>query len=248
MLLKNLLYIAIIILNYSKNIDCFSLEINRRNFIKHSVCSCSNIYLNGNMLINQTLEYDEDHDEDHDEDDDKNNINYLNSKNGVYLTGPLTSETCVQLTNVLINIKKQLLFNNNDYNNINLFIQSPGGLLLPTLALVDEIKDMEIPIHTYIRGYAASAATLLSVVGKKRYMYKHSIMMIHGIKLNGQESNNYNDVIDLSDNVNLFINTIKNIYLENSNISEEKLQEFFLRDKWISANEALSYGLIDEII
>lgn len=244
MLLKNLLYLFFIILNNLNYIDCFNLEINRRNVIKHSVPSCSNIYLNGNMLINQPLK----DNEDDDDDDDKSNINYFNSKNGIYLTGPLTSETCVQLTNVLINIKKQLLFNNNNYNNINLFIQSPGGLLLPTLALVDEIKDMDIPIHTYIRGYAASASTLLSVVGKKRYMYKHSIMMIHGIKLNGQESNNYNDVIDLSDNVNLFINTIKNIYLENSNISEEKLQEFFLRDKWISANEALSYGLIDEII
>tara|TARA_Y100000996_G_C22532765_1_gene647159 strand:+ start:835 stop:1572 length:738 start_codon:yes stop_codon:yes gene_type:complete len=245
MLLKNLLYLFFIILNNANYIDCFNLEINRRNFIKQSVYSCSNLYLSGNKLLENKSLDDDNNDTD---DDDETNINYSNSKNGIYLTGPLTSETCVDLTNALINIKKQLLFNTNNNNNINFFIQSPGGLLLPTLALVDEIKNMEIPIHTYIRGYAASAATLLSVVGKKRYMYKHSIMMIHGIKLNGQESNTYNDVIDLNDNVNLFMSILKNIYLENSNISESKLEEFFLRDKWISANEALSYGLIDEII
>jgi ATP-dependent Clp protease protease subunit len=85
-------------------------------------------------------------------------------------------------------------------------------------------------------------------MGSKRYMYNHSLMMIHGVKLNGYESHTLNDVKDLNDNVNLFMETIKNIYMENSNITEEQLEKFFLKDKWISASEALSYGLIDEII
>tara|TARA_Y100000389_G_scaffold152309_1_gene152252 strand:- start:64 stop:690 length:627 start_codon:yes stop_codon:yes gene_type:complete len=170
------------------------------------------------------------------------------TKNSIYLTGALTEQTCWGLTESLLGYKSQLLHNDNRFNNINLYIQSPGGALLPTLAVVDEIRTLEIPVHTYIRGYAASAATLLSVMGTKRYMYNHSLMMIHGVKLNGYETNSLMDVKDLNDNVNLFMETIKNIYLENSNITEEQLEKFFLRDKWISANEALSYGLIDEII
>ena len=79
-------------------------------------------------------------------------------------------------------------------------------------------------------------------------MYSHSVMMIHGIKLNGQKSDSLLDVKDLNSNVDLFMKIIKNIYLENTKISEEQLDKFFYRDKWISANEALSYGLIDEII
>ena len=53
---------------------------------------------------------------------------------------------------------------------------------------------------------------LLSVVGNKRYMYNHSLMMIHGVKLHGYEANTLTDVKDLNDNMNLFMQTLKNIY------------------------------------
>ena len=73
-------------------------------------------------------------------------------------------------------------------------------------------------------------------------------MMIHGVKLSGTEMNTLLDVRDLNDNVNLFMNIIKNIYLENSNMTEEQLEKYFIRDKWMSSKEALNYGLVDEII
>lgn len=167
----------------------------------------------------------------------------------IFFTGAMTDETCNELSLTLHRYKNQIMSNDEIHiQKINLYIQSQGGSLFPTLALVDEIKNFEIPLETYIRGYAASAATLISVVGSKRYMYEHSIIMIHGIKLVADEVNTLTEVRDLHENVDLFMKTIKHIYLENSNISEEKLEYFFTKDKWISANEALSYGLIDKII
>ena len=210
----------------------FNMALSRRTLFKNGLLASSNFNLSNNIKLEE----------------EENEGKIGRTKNSIYLTGALTEQTCWSLTESLLNYKNQLLHNNNKFNNLNLYIQSPGGSLLPTLAVVDEIRTLEIPVHTYIRGYTASAATLLSVIGAKRYMYNHSLMMIHGVKLNGYESNSLADVRDLNDNVNLFMETIKNIYLENSNITEEKLEEFFLRDKWISASEALSYGLIDEII
>ena len=170
-------------------------------------------------------------------------------KNNIYFTGHLNEETCFGLNEALLNHKNQILLNNNYNDHINLFIQSPGGSLMPTLGLVDEIKNLEIPVHTYIRGYAASAATLLSIVGKKRYMYKHSVMMIHGLKFGGEmEVDSLLAVRDLNENTNLFMNIIKSLYLENSNLSLEELEEMFMHDKWFGSEEALKYGLIDEII
>lgn len=169
--------------------------------------------------------------------------------NNIYFTGQLTDETCFKLCETLINYKNQILTNEDFPNHINLYIQSPGGALLPTLALVDEIKNLEVPIHTYVRGYAASAATLLSVVGKERYIYNHSIMMIHSVKLGGDNSiNTLLDVKDLNMNVDLFMNIIKDIYLENTNMSEEDLEHFFYHDVWINSKQALEYGLVDKII
>lgn len=228
-------YILCIFLSLHNTNSCmgFNMALNRRSLLKTTLLATSNLNLSNNLKL---------------EEEEESEAKIGRSKNSIYLTGALNEDTCWALTQSLISYKSQLLHNNNKFNNINLYIQSPGGALLPSLALVDEIKTLEIPVHTYIRGYAASAATLLSVVGTKRYMYNHSLMMIHGVKLNGYETNTLLDVKDLNDNVNLFIETIKNIYLENTNLTEEQLEKFFFRDKWISANEALSYGLIDEII
>lgn len=212
----------------------FNMALNRRTILKNGLLASSNLNLSNNIKL--------------EEEEENYQRKISRTKNSIYLTGALTEQTCWSLTQSLLSYKSQLLHNDNRFNNINLYIQSPGGSLLPTLAIVDEIRTLEIPVHTYIRGYAASAATLLSVIGTKRYMYNHSLMMIHGVKLNNYEANSLIDVKDLNDNVNLFMETIKNIYLENSNITEEQLEKFFLRDKWISASEALSYGLIDEII
>ena len=222
------------------------MAFNRRTLLKTSLLASNSLCLSNTINLNN--EEHESESENENENVSDNETNLARSKDSIYLTGPITEESCWGVTQALINYQKQLLHHDNIYNNINLYIQSPGGSLLPTLALVDEIKLLNIPVHTYIRGYAASAATLLSVVGSKRYMYNHSLMMIHGVRMYGQSAETLSDIKDMNSNVNLFIQTMKNIYLENSNITEEKLEEFFYRDKWISANEALSYGLIDEII
>jgi ATP-dependent Clp protease, protease subunit len=223
---------VVLSLNHINTCVGFNMAFNRRTILRSGLLASSSVNLSNDIKL--------------EEEESEGKIG--RTKNSIYLTGALTEQTCWGLTESLLGYKSQLLHNDNRFNNINLYIQSPGGALLPTLAVVDEIRTLEIPVHTYIRGYAASAATLLSVMGTKRYMYNHSLMMIHGVKLNGYETNSLMDVKDLNDNVNLFMETIKNIYLENSNITEEQLEKFFLRDKWISANEALSYGLIDEII
>ena len=172
-----------------------------------------------------------------------------NYNNNIYFTGHLTEETCFGLTEALLNHKNKILLNSETNGVINLYIQSPGGALMPTLALVDEIKNLQVPVYTYIRGYAASAATLLSVVGTKRFMYKHSIMMIHGLKFSGENSvDSLLAVKDLNDNTELFMKIIKSIYLENSNLTSEQLEYMFMHDKWFDSAHALEYGLIDEIL
>ena len=227
----------------------FNININssRRNFIAKSLASNGLINLsakNSNKIYN--------------DDDDENNDQYRSfltnnipkhfKNNNIYFTGHLNEETCFKLNEALVNYKNMALSNQDYPNHINLYIQSPGGSLLPTLALVDEIKNLGVPIHTYIRGYAASAATLLSVVGSQRYMYNHSVLMIHSVKLHDQEPSTLLDVKDLNANVDVFMNIIKNIYLENSNLNNEILDELFNHDVWMNSTNALKYGLIDEIL
>ena len=61
---------------------------------------------------------------------------------------------------------------------INLHIQSTGGSLLDSLYISDFINNLKTPINTYVDGYVASAASLISVMGDKRYMTKNSMILI----------------------------------------------------------------------
>ena len=251
---KHIMYITMILSSLNK-IECFNFNslINRRTFLTNSLATSGliNIQANVNNSNKKIILLDEDDNQDY-----YTSFNYLqkNSKtnnyvnNNIYFTGGLTDESCFKLSEALINHKNQALTNEKYPPYINLYIQSPGGSLLPTLALVDEIKNLGVPVYTYIRGYAASAATLLSVSGSQRFMYKNSLAMIHGLKLNEHESSTLLDVKDLNANVDTFMNVIKNIYLENSNIDEKTLEHFFYHDLWINSTQALQYGLIDEII
>lgn len=172
---------------------------------------------------------------------------YLESKSNIYFNGELNDETCLKLSEAIIKHKNNIILNNNEDSHINLYIQSPGGSLLPTLAVVDEILRSEIPIFTYIRGYTASAATLLSVAGKYRIMYNHSLMMIHSVRTE-QQITTFADAKDIYNNLNVFMDVIRSIYLDNSKINSELLEKLLIKDSWITSSQALEYGFVDEIL
>ena len=238
------------------NSNQFNLDIfmTRKNIIQNSLSSIGLIKLNANNLIsNENNENNQDNEEKVDSSQIEMYNLFQNKKpkfmnNDIYFSGSLDEESCFSLTETLLAHKNMALTNQDYPNHINLYIQSPGGSLLPTLAVVDEIKNLGIPVYTYIRGYAASAATLLSVVATRRYMYNHSVMMVHGVKLGEQSVGSLLDVKDLNTNVDVFMNIVKRIYLENTNINEKILEELFFHDIWINSTLALKYGFIDEIL
>lgn len=247
-----------------KKVECFNINnlLNRRIFLTNTLASNGLINLNANANNKKIILLNDENDNDNDNDNNNNNnndINYESLKilqrnnnnrvnNNIYFTGGLNDETCFKLTEALMHHRNQALSNDKYPPYINLFIQSPGGSLLPTLAVVDEIKNLGIPVYTYIRGYAASAATLLSVAGTQRFMYKHSLAMIHGVKLQEQEVSSLTDIKDLNANVDTFMNIVKNIYLENTSMDEELLEYLFYHDLWMNSTQAHDYGLVDKII
>ena len=130
---------------------------------------------------------------------------------------------------------------------IELHIHSPGGDLFAGLAAVDVIKSLTSPVHTYVEGSAASAATLMSVVADHRVMYKNSYMLIHQIStlmLHGK----FEEFKDEMENQTNIMNLIKNIYLEHTKMGEEKIDDLLKHDLWLDAETCLEYGLVDEIL
>jgi ATP-dependent Clp protease protease subunit len=129
---------------------------------------------------------------------------------------------------------------------IRLFINSYGGSVFAGFSIMDTILNSEIPVHSYIDGSAASAATLISVAAKKRFIFENSFMLIH--QLSSSIWGKFEEFKDEMDNLDLIMNKIKKIYKEHTKMSTRQITEILKRDKWFDAEKCLELGLVDEIV
>ena len=127
---------------------------------------------------------------------------------------------------------------------IYLHINSYGGSVFAAFAGVDMIQQSTIPVYTIVEGASASAGTILSVVGKKRYMRPHASMLIH--QLSSWFGGKMTEIDDNYQNLEQMMKTIKDIYLENTTMSSTQLDEFLKHDLWWTIETCKSRGLIDE--
>ena len=140
----------------------------------------------------------------------------------------------------------QLQYNTEIPPPIHLHIQSEGGSLYHTLYIIDLIDNLDTDVYTYIDGFAASAATLISVVGKKRFMTKNSLMLIH--QLSGTDSGKFNELQDQMSNMSILMSILTNVYLNYTKIDKETLSQLLKKDLWLDSETCLNYGLVDEIL
>jgi ATP-dependent protease ClpP protease subunit len=161
--------------------------------------------------------------------------------NNLYYSGPITESSIFAITTNLISME-----NEGRFNNLNLHIQSQGGSLLPTFGLVDFIRTCDIPINTFVDSYCASAASLITVVGARRFINRHGLVLIHQLTM-GMEPSKFVEIKDQTENANTLMSLIKDIYLENTNLTPKKLDELLLHDWWLNSTLCKQYGIIDII-
>ena len=106
---------------------------------------------------------------------------------------------------------------------------------------------MDIPVNTFVEGYAASAATLISVVGAKRFMTKNSVMLIHQLKM-GTEYSKFNEIEDYYSNAETLMEIVKNVYLENTKLNKYMLADLLNRDLWLNSSFCKDNQIIDMVI
>jgi ATP-dependent protease ClpP protease subunit len=128
---------------------------------------------------------------------------------------------------------------------IHLHIQSPGGELLPALYTADLIAASPAPVYTYIDGFAASAATLLSVVGSKRFITPHSTMLLH--QLSSSHAGTFDQLQQSSRNDALLMKHVTNLYLQHTTFSLAQLTDLLSRDEYLSAQKCLKHRVVDVV-
>jgi len=173
--------------------------------------------------------------------------------NHIWFNTDVTNQSISQLNKIIH--AKNFLFSQKKRESENTFelipkplylhITSYGGDLLEGMAGVDCIVNSTIPIYTIIEGYAASAATFLSVVGKKRYMTRNSVLLIH--QLSAGAWGKMEELEDEHKNNTFFMKKIYSLYKKYTEISKEKLEKKMKRDIWWGYKKCKKYGFVDEV-
>ncbi|MBQ7221964.1 MAG: ATP-dependent Clp endopeptidase proteolytic subunit ClpP [Bacteroidales bacterium] len=147
-------------------------------------------------------------------------------------------------------IQAQLLFlDSNGYDtDISLYINSPGGVVYAGLGIYDTMQTINSDVHTICTGMAASMAAVLLAAGTKgkRSALKHSRIMIHQ-PLGGVEGQASDIEITAKEIVKLKAELYE-ILAQHTGKSLEQIQTDADRDFWMTSQEALKYGMIDEIV
>jgi ATP-dependent Clp endopeptidase proteolytic subunit ClpP len=127
-------------------------------------------------------------------------------------------------------------------------ITSYGGSLHEAYLAYDVIKRSKIKINTIVEGYAASAGTIMSVAGNRRYITPTSIMLIH--QLSTGMGGKFEEIKDDFQNSEQDMKKIIALYLKecNGKMKKKFIIDQLKHDKWWSAEESLKYGLVDEIV
>lgn len=132
--------------------------------------------------------------------------------------------------------------------DINLYINSPGGSVSSGLAIYDTMKYIKCDVSTICMGLAASMGAFLLAAGTKgkRYALPNSEIMIH--QPSGGAQGQATDIMIHADHILHVKKRLNTILAENTGKSYEQVAKDTERDNFMTAENALEYGIIDKVI
>ena len=147
-------------------------------------------------------------------------------------------------------VNAQLMYLNSidSESDIKLWVNSPGGVCDDGLAIYDIMNWVDCDVSTYVMGMAASMGSIILSSGAKgkRFALPHSKVMIH--QVSGGGHGQCADVQIVAAEMKKTQDELYTILAENTGKTFEQIEADADRDHWLTAKEALEYGLIDEII
>jgi ATP-dependent Clp protease protease subunit len=147
-------------------------------------------------------------------------------------------------------IVAQLLFleSENPKKEISMYINSPGGVVTAGLSIYDTMQYVRPKVSTLIVGQAASMGSLLAIAGEKgmRYSLPNSRIMVH--QPSGGYQGQATDIMIHAAETQKLKNTLNTIYSKHSGQSVKDVEKALERDNFMSPQEALEWGHLDEIV
>ncbi|UQN16075.1 ATP-dependent Clp protease proteolytic subunit [Gulosibacter sp. ACHW.36C] len=134
--------------------------------------------------------------------------------------------------------------------DITMYINSPGGSFTAMTAIYDTMQYIRPEVQTVCLGQAASAAAVLLAAGQpgKRLALPNARVLIHQPAVSGQGQGQASDIEIQANEVLRMRQWLEEALAKHSGKDQESISSDIERDKILSANEALEYGLIDQVL
>jgi ATP-dependent Clp protease protease subunit len=161
----------------------------------------------------------------------------------IFLTGPVYDQVgsliCAQLL---------YLESDNPSKDISFYINSPGGVVSSGLAIYDTMQYIRSPVSTVCIGMAASMGSLLLTAGAKgkRYALPNARIMVH--QPSGGAQGQATDIEIQAREILTLRKRLNEIYVHHTGQSIDAIERKLERDSYMSAEEALLFGLVDEVV
>jgi ATP-dependent Clp protease protease subunit len=163
----------------------------------------------------------------------------------VFIGGPIEDASA----NLII---AQMLFlsNEDSKSDIHLYINSPGGSITAGLAIYDTMQFIRCDVATYCIGQAASMAAVLMAGGKagKRFLLANNRVLIHQPLISGELIAPATDLEIEAKEILRLRERIYQILAKHTGQSAEKIEKDCDRNLWLDAEEAIKYGLADQVL
>jgi ATP-dependent Clp protease, protease subunit len=160
----------------------------------------------------------------------------------IFLTGPFED----QMATLIV---AQLLFleADNPKKEINLYINSPGGVVTSALAIYDTMQFIRCPVVTLCTGQAASAGSLILTAGEKdmRFALPNARIMVH--QPSGGFQGQATDILIHAEEIKGIKRRLNQIYVKHTGRTLEEVEAALERDNFMSAEAAMEFGLVDKV-
>lgn len=132
-----------------------------------------------------------------------------------------------------------------DVSEITVYINSAGGSVFEGVSIYNQLKRHKATITVEIDGLAASIASLIAMAGDTINMAENAMMMIH--RPYGGGFGNADDLRSVADTLDKIQDTLRDTYAARSGMEAAQVAELIEAETWMSAAEALEYGLVDSV-
>lgn len=172
-------------------------------------------------------------------------------ENKIFFYDDIRNDSILELNRILQEVDIKLQNTKNVLGDsfdpvIHLHIKTDGGEIYSAISTIDMLPTLKSKVYTYVDGCVASAGTLITMSGDKRFMGKNANLLIH--QLSSGMYGKFSEMEDTMENCTNLMKFIKGFYKQTSKIPMKKLDELLKRDIWLTAEECLQFGMIDEII